>query len=143
MNEELPLPRAGKYGFFIGAMIGAVSWVIASPILGVDIVGKIVGSVLVGIFGFFLLRRYGYRANTHQNNSIPQIVWSVFVAFMAYAVIHLGGLNLAFKKLMDYHFQSVSDNTWAFSYMLSFGLLGLMIGGFIEAVKDLSNNPNV
>lgn len=149
MNAEqiLPLPPAGKYGFFIGAMLGLIAWIVGSPIFGTilenyekgDIAGKIVGAIFMGVFTFFLIKKYGDTLPANQN-SILQIFWSVFITFVTYMVIHYGGFTLVFKELVDSYFQKSSDNTWAFSYMLAFGFLGLVVGSFIEAISNLSNN---
>lgn len=151
MNVEqiLPLPPAGKYGFFTGAMVGLVAWIVGNPIFGAmlenyqkgDVAGKIVGSILMGVFTFFLTKKYGYTLVANQNR-IFQVFWSVFIAFITYMVIHYGGFSLVFKELADSYFQKSIDNTWAFSYMIAFGFLGLVVGSFIEAVNNLSNNPS-
>jgi hypothetical protein len=147
MNTEkiLPLPPAGKYGFFVGATAGLVGWIVGSPIFGIllgnyqtgDIVGKIAAAILMGLFSFFLLRKYGCILIDNQSTKV-QIIWSIFISFVTYMAVHYGGLTVVFKEFVDSLLQKTSDNTWAFSYMLAFGFFGIVVGSFVEAINSLS-----
>ena len=129
------MPNSAKQGFYVGAMIGAVAWIIGSPLFGKllgnyttgDVFGKIVGAVLIGLFTYCLIKQ--------EFGKILKITTALVTTIVAYIVVHEGGFTIVFKGFVDSFIPDTRDNTWAFSFMLSYGVMGFLVGGLTEAIQ--------
>ncbi|MDD5177427.1 MAG: hypothetical protein PHQ05_13500 [Sterolibacterium sp.] len=129
--------------FYFGGVIGIASWIIGSPILGTLIgyesgawYGQIFGAICLGLACDFLFLRES------KNLRILFIVICAVIGFMA---TWYGGMTLFVLDILSARLGS-SKSFNILGYVIAYGFLMLLFGGFVEALllspKNLSDAGN-
>jgi len=139
MKELIPLfPEHARSNFFPGLVIGLISWIISSPVLGsfIDfgtsaLLGQLIGGIALGSYSS--LKIY----------SKIKFVYVLTIGLLIFSAIYSSGITVALKTFIDTKLGTPEDGHFAFAYMVAYAAVSVIVVGFWESFKATSEIKNI